>query len=57
MSPNVERSVVPWSVFTISSALTYVWFFWECATPPQRLGTGNVTAGDRFLDSMQAVAR
>ena len=31
---NVERSVVVQSVFAISSALTYLQFFQECATPP-----------------------
>ena len=31
---DVEHSVVLWSVFGIWSALTYLRFFWECATPP-----------------------
>jgi len=37
MSPrlsDVERSVVLRSLFVISSALAYLLFFWECATPP-----------------------
>jgi len=37
MSPrlsDVERSVVLWSVFAIGSALAYLMFFQECATPP-----------------------
>jgi len=31
---DVERSVVLRSVFAIGSALAYLLFFWECATPP-----------------------
>ena len=31
---NVKRSVVLQSVFAIGSALNYLLFFWECATPP-----------------------
>jgi len=37
MSPrlsDVERSVILWSVFAISSALAYLLFFWECTTLP-----------------------
>ena len=33
--PNVDRLVILWSMFAIGSALTYLWLFWECATPPQ----------------------
>ena len=31
---DVERSVVLRLVFAIGSALAYLLFFWECATPP-----------------------
>ena len=32
---DVKCSVIPQSLFVISSALTCLLFFWECATPPQ----------------------
>jgi len=31
---DVERSVALQSVFAIGSTLTYLLFFWKCATPP-----------------------
>ena len=31
---DVEHSVILWSVFAIGSALAYLLFFQECATPP-----------------------
>ena len=46
---DVKRSVILQSVVAISSALTYLRFFWECATPPHIHPTSRyVIACDQF---------
>jgi len=39
---DVECLVALWSVFMIDSGLTYLQFFWECATPPHYLPKDHV---------------
>jgi len=51
--PDTECSVVPQSVFVIDSVLTYLWLFWECATPSHVHPTSRyyVIARDQFYQA------
>ena len=51
--PYINRSVPPWSVVVIGSALHYLWLFWKCITPPYlRLTSRHVTTCDKWYQPL-----
>jgi len=55
--PGIDRSVALWSMFAISSALTYLHFFQQCATPPHVYPMSRyVITRDKFYQALPCVS-